>query len=658
MEFMFERSGIFQFGMSVSQCLLFLNIFLPFSVASANDNPRVVLAERDVPIKRYSLHVNNSRIELLEGFHDNRIFVGGHGRIWYIDFDGNKTKEVKFPVLERKGSRKSKRSYSKPAAACNYEYDVTTLHSIDATLLLVCASNGQDPKCCCMSTKELKCSEDWKASGIAPLNVTEQAPSLYLEGDVYAAVNVGNSLAIRRIGRRNSIWPDIDKKEQRYVSMAFSGPREDPLQDRVYTFLLQKSSNEDMDASPWTSWVTQVCKADLGGSKAFLQQAWTSRLSARLSCGIRDGKLFFNQLLDVTVLRGANWKESRVYGLFKNRWGKTAVCVYTMADIDHVFKTSDFKGFTGTVPEPRPGEQCVRDSTTLPTNVLKHIKENPDMKDWVWPVQGSGPLMVSDNHYRHIRVDRVEGAGHGQRKRNYTVLFLSLDSGSVHKVLEHAGGSFIIAELQLFSNRSSIQKLLLPLSSRKLYVSSSREVVEVDLQGCQRYGPQCEDCVLARDPYCSWDGTHCTGTGTDKTRIQIQDVEHGNHFLCRREGGEMAESYPLQVSSGASAMPVRSDDVPLPSYYILKCPMSSSHAYYFWLHDGIHRECLLSEGSCLLPVVSGKPDQEGSYECKSTEGGYVRTLARYQLSKESRVPGLTPSLPALACLLLSLALIL
>ncbi|XP_064192139.1 semaphorin-7A-like isoform X2 [Anguilla rostrata] len=610
--------------MFVSPCLLFLNIF-SFCLASSN-NPRVLLDEKGNTM--YPLSGNNRRIELLLGPHNNSIFVGGHGRLWYIDFNRpDSSKEVTFPVLERKTSN------SKPTTPSNYEYDITTLHSANAKLLFVCGSNGKEPKCCFMSTErlEMNCSGGIRARGIAPLNATERAPSLYLEGDVYAAVNTDvkdNLVALRRIGPKADIWPDIDKNEQRYVSMAFSGPREDQLQDRVYTFLMQKS----LEASSWTTWVTQVCKADLGGSKMFLQKAWTSRLSARLLCGIHDRMLFFDQLVDVTVSQEANWEERRVYGLFKNSWDMTAVCVYTMADIDNVFKSSDVKG------------ECVEDSTKLGSDVLRKIKDNPNVKNSVLPVKGGGPLMVSRYDYRHIRVDRVQGGGHG--RIYYNVLFLSLESGSVHKVLEHAGEPFIIAELHPFSSRHYIQNMLLQPFTKRLYVSSSSEVVEVDLNGCQRYGEQCEDCVLARDPYCSWNGTHCAATA--ESRNTIQDVEHGNVSVCRQD-----KDIPERPSESDADCPTL--DVPPESKYFLRCPMFSSHAQYHWLHNGVSRECQVAEGSCLLLIERMTPDLGGCYECVSVERGYRKTLARHQL--ESRAPGPTPSLLALVCLLPCLLLL-
>lgn len=44
---------------------------------------------------------------------------------------------------------------------------------------------------------------------------------------------------------------------------------------------------------------------------------------------------------------------------------------------------------------------------------------------------------------------------------------------------------------------------------RKLYVSSSEEVVQIYVENCATYGQHCVDCVLARDPYCGWNKTHC-----------------------------------------------------------------------------------------------------------------------------------------------------
>ena len=62
-------------------------------------------------------------------------------------------------------------------------------------------------------------------------------------------------------------------------------------------------------------------------------------------------------------------------------------------------------------------------------------------------------------------------------------------------------------------------------------MSSSSELVQVDLGSCGQYGPQCEDCVLARDPYCGWNGTHCTpATGYRHTPHCLLSAQHRNMY--------------------------------------------------------------------------------------------------------------------------------
>ncbi|XP_036400056.1 semaphorin-7A-like [Megalops cyprinoides] len=612
---------------------IFLTVF-PFKAADSNLTPRVRLTEREVNFRKWGLPGNTVRTELVQGPQGNSLYIGGHGKLFYVVFDGPIfSKEVDFP------KRGDKKSSVNPTASSTCGYDITTLLRANDSHLFVCGTNGYHPQCHFVARDPFgSFGESIGAEGIAPFSATEQAPSIYVGNELYAAVNGnanGNSLAIRRLGAR-SIWPDTSKKEQRYVSMVLSGPREDPVQDRVYTFLVERNSDKHPEAGIWTSWVTQVCTADIGGTKSILQKSWTSRLSARLSCGIREKKMYFNQLVDVAVLQAKRWNDSMVYALFNNSWGMSAVCVYTMGDIDRVFTTSKFKGYSSPLPSRRPGV-CVSDSTKLPPEVLRLIKDHPEMESPVQPVRGGGPLMVSHRYYRHIRVDGVTGSD----GRQHRVLFLSLESGGVHKVLDRDGEAFIIAELQPFPNKTRILNMLLQSSQRKLYVASSSEVVEVDLESCQSYGDQCVACIQARDPYCSWDGTQCTSASSRG----IQDVDHGSHTMCTNTDGM------------ASASRNKVQKVLPRSKFFLQCLMFSSHAQYVWEHNGVARECMHAEGSCLLLINSMGPKDDGSYECVASEGGYSRTVAAYYLETESGAGALVASPLASACLLLLLALL-
>lgn len=48
---------------------------------------------------------------------------------------------------------------------------------------------------------------------------------------------------------------------------------------------------------------------------------------------------------------------------------------------------------------------------------------------------------------------------------------------------------------------------------RSLYVGAASGIVQVPLASCTRYA-SCYDCILARDPYCAWDGRACRTIAT------------------------------------------------------------------------------------------------------------------------------------------------
>ncbi|XP_071257702.1 semaphorin-7A-like isoform X2 [Salvelinus alpinus] len=600
-----------------------LGLFFPVKALDFTHKPRVTLTDKDVSFLRIHLSGNNSHIELLHGPHDNIVYATGHISLFQANFHSSKTSRM------------------------DCHYNITVLHMTkDPNQLFLCGTNGQQHTLCCYmnpSDDPFICTPSKGIQDIGQ-HINEREPSLLIgssEVEEFYITHSGTegSVGINRFGE-NRIWTN-SKTEQRYVSLVASGQREDRLQDKLYAFYIEKIRDPSLDSDLWVPRVAQVCMADRGGPKGYLQFTWTSKLSARLFCGEHGSRLSFTQLVDVNTVLAERWQDTRVYALFRNGWGMSAVCVYTIADIDHIFKTSNFKGHTESVPSPRPGE-CVKDSTKLPVEVLKMVDGFSEMEEWVI----SGPLLVTHQYYDHICVDSVQGKGN--------VLFLSLENGGIHKILERDGQVFVIAELQPFNYIAHILSMMLHSSTGKLYLGSSRELVQIDLDSCEQYGAQCEDCVLARDPYCGWDGNHCT-TATNKT---IQDVENGNHQVCSNiSRGVTASKVYFPRSSVGAADGIR---IPQSSKYFLNCPTLSSHAEYSWRHHGntTATPCIStgSEHQCLLLIESMGPEQQGTYSCVSEERGYHRTLVQYQLQLDSGATGLAS--PRFGCLGLVLTLVL
>ncbi|XP_063044246.1 semaphorin-7A-like [Engraulis encrasicolus] len=496
----------------------------------------------------------------------------------------------------------------------------------DGYPLLVCTAKGDQTNCCHMDTNGSldDCRKGFTRGG---------EPALLTGDALYTTYSgAGYRNGVYRSQQGTLLMPS-GQADQRYVKILEKRDRDSPLQDRLYAFYTEKTLDQDQQSDIFIPRVSQICMSDVGGSKDILQYQWTSQLIGRLSCGDPDRNLFYSELLDVAVLPSAQGESDLLYGLFRNAWEMRAVCVYSMNDISQVFSTSDFTIPTDSFVE-RPGE-CVSDSRKLSPDLLKFMKKGPEVVEWVKPVGNRPPLLVSHRHYTHIQVDSVGGQ---DIQDTHKVLLLSMESGAVHKVLENGSDPFIIAEYHPFQPGTHILSMLLDSSEKKLYVGSSAEVVQIDLKTCSVYGKRCEDCILARDPYCGWD--HEQKMCSPYSQNTIQYVEDGDFHKCTdgvtspsTGGGAKKGTFGIQESSR----------------HYLSCPVLSQHAEYRWLHDGQERSALMDRDQSQLVLLiedMGASDQ-GLYRCVSSEGDYNKTVAQYSLRLSSGGQGTRGNILAL-----------
>ncbi|XP_051511983.1 semaphorin-7A-like [Myxocyprinus asiaticus] len=498
----------------------------------------------------------------------------------------------------------------------NCEYNISQLQEgVNGNLLFLCRTTKAYTVCYHMDSS-YSLTESFKSEYELEIN----EPSLLI-GDMLYFTKF--DLGLYRINSKDTqtIWPQSTQTEQKFVKLiAGTGPH----QDKVYSFFTEKhkSASGDSESDLWIPQVSQSCMNDRGGPKDELQSSWTSMIYARLFCGDKETGYHFTKLIDVDTVETDN--DIKIYGLFRNYWNMSAVCVYKMTEISSVFYRSEFMKSSSKPPvNHRPGT-CVQDSTRLSSEVLKFMKQRPVMEEWVMPE--NSPLLFQHRHYTHIQVDRV---------RDRTVLFLSLESGGVHKVLEEhvQHHVFVIAEFRTFPHGTHITSMLLDSSQKRLYVSSGNELVQINLQRCDVYGDDCKACVLSRDPYCYWNGLQCTPTTVDTM----------DHIYCSM--AEFAES-KTEISAKASVQ-----IIPASARYFLLCPIISHHATYHWYHGNRREECVHADVGCLYLIESMNATYEGLYRCVSSEGDYNRTVTRYELSM-SGSPALSVAPIMLTCLLL------
>ncbi|XP_051918251.1 semaphorin-7A isoform X2 [Hippocampus zosterae] len=575
------------------------------------------LLSQDVIKGRFVYPIHQNHTVLIYHEDSGEIYVGGTDFVFKLDLDRYQiAQEIHLPATEEEQCQEG---------PC--ENIITVIEKFGDTLF-VCGSNGQRPHCWRLSAAVVKHQD---GTGISPFTYTQNSLSLRVEGDLYAAAPLdtdGSSLQFRRkAGRRANVWMyDSWVSEPTFVSASWVKRKEDPENEKIYIFFREKNSDQNPEADPWISRVARVCKTDEGGSKRFFQNTWTSFLKARLVCGFPEESLYFNRLQDIYVQHAEDWRDTRVYALFTSSWNATAVCIYSMETIEGIFNNSTFKGYDKAIPEPRPGT-CVRNSRLLPLATVSVVRDHPEMSDWVHSVHYVNPFYVSNENYTKIVVDRVQAADQSV----YSVLLLATDSGKIHKILESGLEPFIISQTQIPS-QSSLQSMKLDSKKKKLVVSFAEEISVMDLRSCYEYNKSCGDCVLARDPYCSWTPSGCTPTVLEG----IQNIIDGKTSVC---SASTSEHNQVNRSRRNAASSLDKDlltlhTVPMGVPFYLSCPIDSYHAVYMWKHKDQSSPCLQMHSNCLLLIPAMNHESYGTYECVSEERDYVKVVKGYHLTEQ------------------------
>nr|XP_046250642.1 semaphorin-7A [Scatophagus argus] len=588
----------------------------------SKDNPR--LLSKDFISDRFHYPVYQNHTVFLYQEDSGELYVGATDFVLKLDVNDYHIKEI-FP-LNTTGKHQCKED------TCQ---NVITVIEKFQDSVFVCGTNGHNPQCwklfSSVNNRSHEIVKSYEGTGISPFVYTQNSLSLTVEGDLYSAAPLaadGSSLQFRRkAGTRTNVWMyDSWVSEPTFISASWVKRNEDPDNEKIYIFFREKNLDNNPEADPWISRVARVCKVDEGGSKRFFQNMWTSFLKARLVCGFPEESLYFNRLQDIYVMHAEDWHDTRVYALFTSSWNSTAVCIYSIEMIEEIFETSTFKGYDKEIPEPRPGT-CVKTSRNLPLSTVNMVKDYPEMTDWVHSMDHSAPFYVSSYNYTKIVVDQVQAAD----QRMYNVLFLSTDSGNIHKVLEAGSEPFIISETHLFSH-SMIQSMKLDSKKKKLVVGFSEKISTMDLQTCQEYNNSCEECVLARDPYCAWTKFGCTPTVPGG----IQNIMDGEISACPSSVKDQRQVHRTKRETNSPLLVdlITVHSVPLGVPFYLSCPIDSYHAVYNWEHGDLRSPCLQMQSNCLHLIPAMAQENYGNYKCVSMEKNFIKVVKNYQLTEQ------------------------
>ncbi|XP_009276091.1 PREDICTED: semaphorin-4G isoform X1 [Aptenodytes forsteri] len=424
--------------------------------------------------------------------------------------------------------------------------------------------------------------------------------------------------------------------------------------DKIYYFFMERAGEEttsffDKSQVTQVARVARVCKSDVGGKK-ILQRKWTSFMKARLVCYIP----YYEVLRSVCSLDGGGWASTVFYAAFtlSAQWRTmeaSAVCRYSISAVQRAFEgpymeyqdsARKWSRYDGAVPEPRPGS-CITDhsrrkgynsSQDLPNSVLDFVKLHPLMFEEVKPAGGEPLLVKKSVAYSRLAVDRVRGLN----GRSYDVLFMGTGDGWIHKAVVVGSGIHIVEEVQVFRDPQPVESLVISHAQRSLYVGAASGILQVPLASCARYA-SCYDCILARDPYCAWDGRACCATATADSTGLVQDIQSGNEG-CRSSSGRGESA--VHVSAGSlpwkNRTVLQGDDVLLP------CDQRSNLARAVWLVNGSEApgagQDRLRVGVDGLLVTDTLPQHSGEYRCYGEERDLRTLLAAYSLTVLPELP--------------------
>ncbi|XP_076831390.1 semaphorin-4G [Brachyhypopomus gauderio] len=523
------------------------------------------------------------------------------------------------------------------------------LQRFNSTHLYTCGTHAFSPLCVYIDIGDFKISSAFEEGREkCPYDPAKGYTGLIADGQMYTAsqYEFWSSPDIRR----NSPNPTLKTEdaptrwlhEADFVGSALlkesvnSSAGDD---DKVYFFFTEKSEEHSpLFSHSSVARVARVCKSDRGG-RLTLQKKWTSFLKARLVCSLPAYEFHFNVLRGVFVLEDTGSHDAVLYAIFGLEWKSvkaSAICRYSMADVRQAFdgpymESAEEGGprteYKGKVPEPRPGS-CITDqlrarginvSTDLPDDVLHFVRRHPLMSRQILPLDQRPLLFRRTVDYTKIAVHPVTALD-GQR---YHMLFIGTDEGWLQRAVEVNGALHIIEELQLFDQPQPVDSIVVSPKQMSVYAGSPSAVLQLPLSTCGRYG-SCSDCVLARDPFCAWDGRECVDISTRTHRSNMtQDIVKGSG------GCEELAADALAIRRNRAVM--AGDDV------LLQCELASNLARPRWtllgqVLQGYGLRSGYRIGTDGLLVIGARPEQSGEYACFALENGVRILVVVYALS--------------------------
>ncbi|XP_054849718.1 semaphorin-6A-like [Eublepharis macularius] len=496
---------------------------------------------------------------------DRILYIAARNNIYTVDMDTSHTREIYFnKKLTWKSSREK---LEKCILMGKFGYEchnfIKVLIKRNEDTLFICGTDSFSPTCRNYKIDTLEVEEEISGKGRCPYDAKDNNVALFAGGYLYSGTVSDamsrDSLIYRSLGDtpplRTAQYDSKWLKDPNFIHVVDYG-------NYIYYFFREVAVEYFNVGEIIVSRVARICKNDMGGNMAFLDQKWTSFLKARLNCLVPSlVNFYFNILQAVTNVVHINGHDV-VFAVFttpENSIPGSAVCAYDMLELDKVFsgrfkeQLSPASIWTPVpsyrIPTPRPGScagseplEEYTSSNDFPEDILKFMKNYHLMNEGISSIESRPWFLRTTAKYRitHIAVDVSAGANEDR-----VVVFLGSQKGMILKVVDISGEnaflskSLFVEEMVVYNSKKcqykgwndpKIMSMKLDKPSDALYVAFRTCVIKVPLARCHFNGKCKKACIANRDPYCGWvkESEECKYLIPGDGQEFEQDVDHGN----------------------------------------------------------------------------------------------------------------------------------
>ncbi|XP_033220264.1 plexin-B [Belonocnema kinseyi] len=186
-------------------------------------------------------------------------------------------------------------------------------------------------------------------------------------------------------------------------------------------------------------------------------------------------------------------------GITNEAMPKSALCVYSLQDIETKFNENIHMCFNGSikyrnmgyVSGPIQDGKCPTAGTT--GNILNFCEVGLKISG-VSPIVGQNILQFSNTYVTSVSIANTE---------SHTVAFLGTSEGTLKKVLLSGAEASVYETVVVDKGRKILADTAIAPSGDHLYVLSVSKISKVKVEHCSSY-TNCTSCLEARDPYCGW----------------------------------------------------------------------------------------------------------------------------------------------------------